>query len=116
MVELSPHEAAEGECSEPPSEMVRDLMWAANMKRSDIATVCRKVARYSFNPSKKHWTAMVKILKYLLATKDLGLRYSGNGDPTFYAYADSTYACNKGKRPSVPEGAVVIGCSRSMIK
>lgn len=47
----------------------------------DIANAVRQVAGHSHDPSKKCCTAAKKILKYLHATKDLGLGY-GDVDAT----------------------------------
>ena len=106
-VELRPRQEGEEESREAFREAVGGLMWLANMSRPDIANAVREVARYSHDPSKRHWTAVVKVLKYLHATKDLGLRYSKDGDPTLSAYADTTHASSNENRRSVSGGAVI---------
>ena len=58
----------------PYREAVAALMWTATMTRPDIACAVRAVARFCENPGPVHKKAVVKILKYLLHTKEWGLR------------------------------------------
>ena len=45
-------------------------MWTATMTRPYIACAIRAVARFCENPGLAHKKAMMKILQYLLHTKD----------------------------------------------
>ena len=58
----------------PYREAVAALMWTATMTRPDIACAVRAVARFCENPGPAHKKAVVKILKYLLHTKEWRLR------------------------------------------
>ena len=51
------------------------LMWAATMTRPDIANAVRATAKFCENPGVAHKQAVVKILRYLLRTADLGITY-----------------------------------------
>ena len=52
-------------------------MHLMNFTRLDIAyTVCR-LSRYTHNPNREHWTALVRVLKYLRGTMNYGILYSG---------------------------------------
>ena len=42
-------------------------------------------------PTKRHWVGGKKILRYLNGTKDLGLFYQKNQDPTLVGYTDAGY-------------------------
>ena len=58
----------------PYREAVGALMWTASMTRSDIACAVRAVARFCENPGPAHKKTVMKILQYLLHTKEWGLR------------------------------------------
>ena len=59
-------------------EAVRGLMWLVVMSRPDIANAVRAVARHSYDPTARHWKAVLMIIEYVVGTKDLGLTFSGN--------------------------------------
>ena len=51
-------------------EAVGALMWTATMKRPGIVCAVRTVARFCENPASAHKKAVMKILQYLLHTKE----------------------------------------------
>ena len=57
----------------PYREAVGTLMWTATMTRPDIACAVRAVARFFENPGPAHKKAAMKILQYLLHTKEWGI-------------------------------------------
>ena len=61
----------------PYREAVGALMWTATMTRSDIACAVRAVARFCENPGPAHKKAVMKILQYLLHTKEWGITDGG---------------------------------------
>ncbi|CAN0376942.1 unnamed protein product [Ascophyllum nodosum] len=63
----------------PYREAVGALMWTATMTRPDIACAVRTVARFCENPGPMHKKAVMKILQYLLHTKEWGITYGGQG-------------------------------------
>jgi hypothetical protein len=67
------------------------LMDLANNSRSDIAFAVNLLARYSAAPTKRHWTGIKNIFRYLNGTRDLGLFYSRSQDPTLIGYTDAGY-------------------------
>ena len=54
----------------PYREAVGALMWTATMTRPDIACAVRAVTRFCKNPGPAHKKAVMKILQYLLHTKE----------------------------------------------
>ena len=52
------------------------LMYLANYTRPDIAFSVNLLARYSLAPTKRHWSGIKHILRYLCGTSDMGLFYS----------------------------------------
>ena len=56
----------------PYREAVGVLMWTATMTRPDIACAVRAKARFCENPGPAHKKVVMKILQYLLYTKEWG--------------------------------------------
>jgi hypothetical protein len=67
------------------------LMYLANNTRLDISFAVNLLARYSASPTKRHWTGIKNILRYLHGTADLGLFYERNQDPSLVGYTDAGY-------------------------
>ena len=59
----------------PYREAVGCVMWLSTMTRPDISNAVRAVARYSHNPTGRHWKAVMKIMAYLHGTRGLGLTF-----------------------------------------
>jgi len=66
-------------------------MYLANSTSPDIAFAVNLLARHSAAPTKRHWVGGKQILRYLNGTKDLGLFYQKNQDPTLVGYTDAGY-------------------------
>jgi hypothetical protein len=67
------------------------LMYLANCTRPDIAFAVNLLARFSSEPTNRHWKGIKDIFRYLQGTKDLGLFYRRNQDLTLVGYADAGY-------------------------
>ena len=65
------------------------LMYLANNTGPDIAFAVNLLARYSASPTKRHWTGIKNILRYLHGAADLGLFYGRNQDPSLIGYTDA---------------------------
>jgi hypothetical protein len=78
----------------PYLSAIRALMYLANNTRPDIAFVVNLLARYSASPTKRHWTGIKNILRYIHGTADLGLFYGRNQDPSLVGYTDAGYFSN----------------------
>ncbi|KAK6128742.1 hypothetical protein DH2020_037497 [Rehmannia glutinosa] len=48
-----------------------------NFSRPDIAYVVCRLSRYTHNPNRDHWTAIVRQMRYLKGTMNYGIMYSG---------------------------------------
>nr|GEV74215.1 zinc finger, CCHC-type [Tanacetum cinerariifolium] len=59
------------------SRAIGCLMYAMTRTRPDIAYVVGRLSRFTRNPSRQHWKAIIKVFKYLRGTKDYGLSYVG---------------------------------------
>lgn len=58
------------------SRIIDSLMYLSNCTRPDIAYSISKLSRYTSNPGKEHWKALVRVLRYLRYTLTDGLHYT----------------------------------------
>ncbi|CAM8926278.1 unnamed protein product [Rhodiola kirilowii] len=70
------------------------LMYLVNNTRPDISFAVNLLARYSSSPTKRQWSGVKHILRYLRGTSDMGLFFKGtngvqNGE--LVGYADAGY-------------------------
>jgi len=75
----------------PYLSVIGALMYLANCTRPDIAFAVNLLARHSADPTHRHWTGAKCILRYLNGTKDLGLFFKKNHDPSMIGYTDAGY-------------------------
>ena len=72
------------------------------MTRPDTACAVRAVARFCENPGPAHKKAVIKILQYVLHTKEWGITYGGQDcGLCMEAYTDSDFGACLGTRRSV---------------
>ena len=90
------------------------LLYISITARPDITTATSMVARFAHNPGKKHWEAVLRILRYLQGSKSMVLQLGGQMQyPTLLAYADADWATDKDKR--VSRSGFVIFISNSLV-
>ena len=72
------------------------------MQWFDIANAVGNVAKYSEDPSKEHWIAAKRILRYLITTKDMKIVFgsSYNNEDCLIGYADANWASDVDTRRS----------------
>lgn len=59
------------------ARIIGSLMYIANCTRPDIAYSVNRLSRYTSNPGKDHWKAIVRVLGYLKFTQNNGLHFTG---------------------------------------
>nr|GEV06564.1 zinc finger, CCHC-type [Tanacetum cinerariifolium] len=59
------------------SRAIGCLMYAMTSTRPDIAYAVGRLSRFTGNPSRQHWKAIIRIFKYLRCAKNYGLSYVG---------------------------------------
>ena len=66
----------------------------------DIAFAVNQASRFVVNPTKSHWEAGKRILRYVISTKTLGLVYQAGTSTNIrlIAYSDSDWAGELDKR------------------
>ena len=80
---------------------VGSLLYLSGWTRPDITFAVSNVARYCSNPTKEHWTAVKRILRYLNGTLDYGMLYSRKDDDgTMIGFSDADWAGDTNDRKS----------------
>ncbi|KAE8976205.1 Retrovirus-related Pol polyprotein from transposon TNT 1-94 [Phytophthora fragariae] len=87
--------------SKPYRSLVGNLMYLACGTRPDVSVAVAKLSRFLENPGEKHWDAGIKVVRYLLKTKDVRILYDGLLGTQLEAYSDADWAGNRDDRRSV---------------
>jgi len=98
----------------PYRELLGALLYVSVTTRPDIAYSVGCLARFGERHGMIHWISLVRILKYLAQTQDLGLEFKrrvhqGEVDTSLEAYSDSDYAGCPNTRRSVSGYAIFLG-------
>ena len=98
----------------PYREAVGALMWTVTMTRPDIACAVRAVAKFCENPGPVHKKTVMKILRYLLHTKEWVIMYGGQDcGLCTEAYKDSDFGACLDTRQSVSGVVLMLAKCRS---
>ena len=81
---------------------VGSLQYLATMTRPDISFAVSNVGKFSSQPTKEHWTAVKRIIRYLKGTQDYGLLYMRDStvSDVFVGYSDSDFGGDSDDRRS----------------
>ncbi|GLB39961.1 putative reverse transcriptase (RNA-dependent DNA polymerase) [Lyophyllum shimeji] len=87
----------------PYREVLGSIMYAQIATRPDLSYAVASLSRFSTNPGKPHWQALMHVLQYIKATLHYKLRYGGTGHTSFtpQGYVDSDYAACIDTRRSI---------------
>lgn len=97
-------------CGQPYREAIGALMYLMVGTRPDIAFPVGKLAKYVENPGVNHWQAVKRLLRYIIHTKTLGLRYGGTtATLTPTVYVDADWAGDHESRQSMSGCVVMMG-------
>lgn len=110
--ELSPsaHSTKEEETTTAPyREAIGSLMYLCVATRPDITFAVNLTSRHLEKPTKIHWNAVKRILKYLKGTVGYGIKFKRNQERRLLAYSDSDYAGELETRRSTTGYAVKFG-------
>ncbi|KAE8975490.1 hypothetical protein PF011_g24445 [Phytophthora fragariae] len=100
--------------SKPYRSLVGSLMYLSCGTRPDISVAVAKLSRFLENPGEKHWDAGIKVVRYLLKTKDVGIVYDGLLGTQLEAYSDADWAGNWDDRRSV-SGMLLMLCGAPVV-
>ena len=81
---------------------VGSLQYLSTMTRPDITFAVSNVGKFSSKPTKDHWVAVKRIIRYLQGTRNYGLKYSydGSNTSTCIGYSDSDFGGDTDDRKS----------------
>ena len=84
------------------TSLVGSLMYAMVCTRPDISQAVSMVSHYMHDLGKSHWQVAKWILRYILGTVDLGLKFERDDsvERHLVGYVDSDYAGDLDKRRS----------------
>ena len=100
-VKLVHGETSDDECDQQMYQaVVGSLLYLSTKTRPDIAYAVSSIARFCARPTKEHWTAVKRILRYLKGTSNLGLLYREDGPAEITGYSDADWAGDIGDRKS----------------
>ena len=94
----------------PYLSLVGGLLWVT-ITRPDVATVVSRACQHSKSPTRAHWRAAIRILRYLLTTADYALVYPRSVRPVVVsAFADAAFANELVQRSRHGHAIYVSGC------
>lgn len=88
--------------------IVGSLLYLSTKTRPDIAYAVSCIARFSAKPTREHWTAVKRVLRYLQGTSKFGLLY-GNVSVNVVGYSDADWAGDIGDRKSTSGYVFLLG-------
>ncbi|KAL3776245.1 hypothetical protein ACHAWO_007818, partial [Cyclotella atomus] len=68
--------------------------YLARTTRPDIMFAMHQIAKFSSDPRKDHGEAIIYLVRYLMKTRDLGLRFKPDPTSGFECYCDADFAGN----------------------
>ena len=89
--------------------IIGSLLYLSTKTRPDIAYAVGYVARFSAKPTKEHWTAVKRVLRYLKGTSKFGLLYKGKSSSNMIGYSDADWAGDIGDRRSTSGYVFLLG-------
>jgi hypothetical protein len=85
----------------PYKSLIGSLLYIARVTRPDVMYAVSFMSRFASNPGKKHWEVLRGILKYLVGTSGMGLRYKKGGSSETQidldSWPDSSFADDREK-------------------
>ena len=89
------------------TSLVGSLRYLADSTRPDISYITGFLGRYSHNPTKLHWQAGLRVLRYLKDTPNQCLHYRTQFQSSLKAFSDSDFATCESTRRST-SGTVIM--------
>ena len=92
----------EDDCMDQPQyqSAIGSLMYLSVSTRPDISYAVSSLARYSSKPTKQHWTALKRLLRYLKGTTKYGILFSKEATSQCIGFSDADWAGDVSDRKS----------------
>ncbi|KAE8973638.1 hypothetical protein PF011_g25171 [Phytophthora fragariae] len=100
--------------SKPYRSLVGSLMYLACGTRPDISVAVAKPSHFLENSGEKHWDAGIKVVRYLLKTKDVGIVYDGLLGTHLEACSDADWAGHRDDQRPV-SGMLLMLCGAPVV-
>ena len=84
----------------PYREAIGCLLFLSSVSRPDISFAVNVLSRYVNNPGPQHVNALKRVIRYLIKTKNLCIKYSGESSG-LVGYSDSDFANDIDTRKSI---------------
>ena len=79
---------------------IGSLLYLSGGTRPDITFSVSNLAKFSAKPSKHHWIAIKRVMRYLKGTINFGILYTKQKSQNFVAYSDADWAGDLDDRKS----------------
>ena len=100
-VKLVAGDESDGACNQELYQaIVGSLLYLSTKTRPDISYAVSSVARFCSKPTKEHWVAVKRILRYLKGTSNYGICYNGDTEGEVVGFSDSDWAGDISDRKS----------------
>jgi hypothetical protein len=88
----------------PYREVLGSVMYAQIATRPDLSYAVSTLSKFSSNPGKPHWTALMHVLQYIKGTLDYKITYGGPGNSSLtpYGHVDADYGGDKAQGVLAP--------------
>ena len=97
-------------CTESYREAIGSIMYLMVCTRPDLAYPVCNLAKFVEKPTVVHWTAVKRMLRYIIATRNLGLGFRGHdASPVPMVYVDDDWAGDTQMSESMCGCAVMMG-------
>lgn len=84
----------------PYQELVGCLLWLSGCTRPDVSFAASYLSRYVSAPTEAHWQLALRVVSYLVHTRDYGLTLGGSKPKPLEMYVDSDWGGCDGTRRS----------------
>lgn len=81
------------------------------LTRLDVAFVVNKLSQYMHMPRKTHWSALTRLIRYLVGSLYKGITIRRHSPLVLHAFTDADWAGNKDDYTSALGQIVVLGCN-----
>ena len=98
------------ETSKPVRELIGALNYVSQWTRPDICAPVNIVSRKMHQPTIGLWKSATQILRYLIATKDWGLKLVADNQSQSQVYADADYATDDSRKSQSGVFIRMFGC------
>jgi hypothetical protein len=92
----------------PYCSAVGAVLYAALCTRPDVAYATGILSRFSGCPSRQHWEALKRVIRYLRGTAEQGLQFDKSQGLTLEAYSDADFSSCPDSRKSISGQALLL--------